>query len=127
MNFDQEFDRCAGWIGAALEYSGGTHTLADVRVSIQSGNLQFWPGKAAVVVTEIEFYPQRRILHLFLAGGDLEELKLMLVDIEEFARRMKCSAVTLTGRKGWTRSFLKDGGYTEEAVLMAKEFTDGQG
>lgn len=122
-----EFLRCKPWIEAALKHAGKTHEVSDVLDQILAGNLQLWPGESSVVVTEINTYPQRRTMNYFLAGGNLKELQRMVPDLEKWAISVGCSGVTLTGRKGWLRSFLKDSGYSEVWVVMAKELSNGQG
>lgn len=123
---EEILDRCRPHIEAALEYAGGTHLPGDVIRAILAGGLQLWPGEHSAIVTEIEHYPQMKTCHLFLAGGDLDELKLMLPSIEQWAAQNGCSKVTLAGRKGWQRSFLKDVGYEPGCWAMAKEL-HGQG
>lgn len=107
-------------IEAALSYSGGTHNFNDVCEQITAGRLQFWPGPRSVVVTEIIEYPRQRTLHFFLAGGHMAELEAMLPTILEWGRAQGCTSASLTGRKGWVRSFLKDEGWNESLVTMTK-------
>lgn len=116
-----ELERCAQWIEAALEYSGGTHTLQDVGDMIASGAAHLWPGKRSAGVTEIVNTPGMRNMHIWLAAGEMEELKEMHRCVELWARAAGCKRVTLSGRKGWERSFLKDRGYSPRWVTMAKE------
>ena len=108
-------------IEAALKYAGGTHKFDDVIESIRQDKMQFWPGARSAVVTEIVVHPQMRSLHYFLAGGDLDELKLMRPMIEAWGKSVGCTRVTLAGRKGWERSFLKDEGYEPQWFVLAKE------
>ena len=117
----EEFDRCAPWLEAALSYGGGTHTLNDLADGVASGGFQLWAGQTAVVLTEIITYPQSRTLHYFLAGGKMPELMKMQPDIEAWARQLGCNRITLAGRRGWLRSFLKDEGYAEKWTVMAKD------
>ena len=108
-------------IEAALYYAGGTHSYDDVVAQIHEGRLQFWPGPHSAVVTEIQEYPQRRTLHFFLAGGNLAELEVMLPGIMEWGRTQGCTAASMTGRRGWERTFLKREGWTANLVVMTKE------
>jgi hypothetical protein len=117
----KEFDRCAPWIAAALEYSGGTHTLDDIAEGVARGLFQFWPGRTSVIITEIITYPRLRACHYFLVGGTLEELALMRPEIEAWAKQLGCSRMTTAGRRGWLRTFLKDEGYTERWVTQVKD------
>lgn len=120
-----EFIRCGPWIEAALKHCGGTHKLDDVLEGILRGEFQLWPGVDSVVVTEICEFPRRKVLNYFLAGGDGQELRKMLVDLELFAKSRGCTAVTLTGRKGWLRSFLPKEGYEAQWQVMTKELGHG--
>lgn len=118
----QEFDRCRKHIAAALEYAGGTHDIEHIRESVLRGDLQLWPGEKSAIITEIEQYPLKRCLNFFLAGGDLAELQRMTPDIEQWAKTMwGCSSAKLTGRQGWSRTFLKDMGYEPKWITLAKD------
>lgn len=121
MNPLTEFMRLSSGIEAALEYSGGTHTLRDVLEALTKDVLQFWPGRNSFLITELEQYPRKKNCHIFLAGGNLTELEEMLPKVEDWAREQGCSAMTLTGRKGWTRSFLPGAGYEVKWTVMGKE------
>ena len=108
-------------VAAALEYSGGTHKIEDIAEGIKRGQFQLWPGKYSAVVTEIIVYPQLKDLHYFLAGGDLDELRLMRPLIEQWGKSIGCSRVSLAGRKGWERTFLKDEGYEPKWFILCKD------
>lgn len=118
----QEIERCLPWIADALEYSGGTHTPVDVAESILRGTMQLWPGPEACAVTEIVVYPSKKVLHVFLAAGNMEGIVDMQKSAEEWGKLQGCTAMTIAGRKGWAR-VLKDVGYQEKFVTLAKELT----
>lgn len=125
-----EFEFARPWIEAAVAHTGGTHTAEDVLNGILNGHLVLWATCECCAVTEIEFYPRRKNCHIFLAGGNLKALSELLGQIEKYAREMGCSAVTLTGRKGWARTFLAGRGYEEKWITLARdlreEVSDGQ-
>jgi len=109
-------------IEAALEHDLGLTTIEDVEQALADRRMLFWPGDNSAVVTELTHYPHGQILHVFLAGGNKEELYNMLDSIEEFARTLDCTHVTLAGRLGWMREQpLKDRNYKTAHVVMAKE------
>ena len=116
-----ELNRCRRWIEDALEYAGGTHNFNDIAATVLSDRFQIWPSNNAVVVTEIVVYPQLKDLHYFLAGGNLDELKAMRPIIEDWGRSIGCTRVSLAGRKGWERTFLKDEGYRPNWFVLSKE------
>ncbi len=121
MSEEEEFERLRHHVAAALEYSGGTHKVEDIAEGIRRGQFQLWPGKNSVVVTEIIVYPQLKDLHYFLAGGDLDELRLMRPIIESWGKEIGCSRVSLAGRKGWERTFLKGEGYEPKWFILCKD------
>ena len=49
------------------------------------------------------------VLHVFLAGGRREALFEMIDCAWEWGQSLGCSAMTLAGRKGWTRTMTKHG------------------
>lgn len=116
----EHFDRCRPYIEAALEYAG-THRIEHIEAGIEAGAFQFWPGHRSAIVTEISEYPLAKCMHFFLAGGDIKELQEMARYIEQAARRLGCTRMTLAGRRGWLRSFLVDDGYQDSWAVMAKE------
>lgn len=115
-----EFARCAPWLQAALDAGGNTHTLEDVWRSVREGRMQFWPAERAAAVTEIVVYPRLKTLHIFLAGGDMDQIVDMDASATEFARLNGCAKVTIAGRKGWAR-VLRDNGYAEGLTVLGKE------
>ena len=117
----EDFWRLAQYVKAALEYSAGTHTIEDVAQGVEGGRFQFWPGINSAVITEIIVYPRLKNLHYFLAGGDLDELKIMRPYIESWGKQNGCTRVTLAGRKGWARTFLADEGYSQKWHILSKE------
>jgi hypothetical protein len=121
LSEEAEFERLRHHVAAALEYSGGTHKVEDIAEGIRRGQFQLWPSKNSVVVTEIIVYPQLKDLHYFLAGGDLDELRLMRPIIESWGKEIGCSRVSLAGRKGWERTFLKGEGYEPKWFILCKD------
>ena len=121
MNDEEEFERLRHHVAAALEYSGGSHAVEDIADGIRRGFFQLWPGANSVIVTEIIVYPQLKELYVFLAGGDLDEIKLMQPLVESWGKSMGCNRVSLAGRKGWERSFLRDRGYEPKWFVLCKD------
>ena len=121
MSDQEHLERLRHHVEAALEYSGGTHNFDDVAEMVQANRLQLWPAKDSVVLTEIIVYPRLKNLHYFLAGGDLDELSRMRPLIESWGKSIGCTRVTLAGRRDWSKTFLKDEGYSPQWSVMAKE------
>jgi len=121
MSDFEHLKRLRHHVEAALEYSGGTHNFDDVAEMVGDHRLQLWPASNSVVLTEIIVYPRLKNLHYFLAGGDLDELSRMRPMIESWGKSIGCTRVTLAGRKGWAKTFLKDEGYSPQWSVLAKE------
>lgn len=116
-----EFKRCRQWLEDALEYADGTFNIIDVADGIAKGDMQLWPAKKAAAVTQIITYPRKKVLHAFLMGGEMEDVKRLEKDAVIWAKGQKCHAITLTGRPGWSKSFLKEVGYESAHISMTKE------
>jgi hypothetical protein len=116
----EHLERLRHHVEAALEYSGGTHHFADVRKMVEQNKLQVWPATESIVLTEIIVYPRLKNLHYFLAGGDLDELSRMRPMIESWGKSLGCTRVSLAGRRGWAKTFLKDEGYSPQWTVLAK-------
>ena len=121
MSDQEHLERLRHHVEAALESSGGTHNFDDVAEMVEDHRLQLWPAKDSVVLTEIIVYPRLKNLHYFLAGGDLDELSRMRPLIESWGKSVGCTRVTLAGRSGWSKTFLKDEGYSTKWSVMAKD------
>ncbi len=119
-NVVEELIRCKPWLEAALELSGGTHTLDDVVQAIIKGEMQFWPAPKGCAVTEIVNYPRKKVLHIFLAGGEMEQIIDMDDSAVEFAKMNGCTGMSIAGRKGWKR-VLKNKGYEETFTVLGKD------
>jgi hypothetical protein len=117
----EDLERLRHHVVAALEYSGGTHGIEDIAEGLETGRFQLWPAENSVIVTEIIVYPRLKNLHFFLAGGDLDEIQLMRPLIEQWGKNMGCTRVSLAGRKGWAKTFLKDEGYTPKWFVLSKD------
>jgi hypothetical protein len=104
-----ELERCRPWIEAALEYSGGTHNFDDVAEGLASGKMQLWPAPKGCIVTEIVVYPRKKVLNVFLGGGELDQLLDMHEDVIAWSKAQGCVALTITGRYGWKKPLTKHG------------------
>ena len=107
----------------ALEFAGGTHLWEDIVQAVNEGRMHFWPAEKSCVVTEVVCYPRARAIHIFLAAGDLMEIKGMDSTFQEFGRALDAKFITLSGRRGWTKA-LDDIGYKLSHVSMFKEIED---
>ena len=94
-------------LGEALAHARGTHSMDDLCAALVEGKLKLWVGDGCVGVTEFLQFPQRRVMNVFLAAGDLDALTRCKPGMEAFARGGGANAVMfygrVTGRTGWAR------------------------
>lgn len=106
------------YIEDALTYSSGTHDFEDIVAGVEAGTLQYWPGLSSAIITEIIDTPKKRLLHFFLAGGNLAELEVMWPLIREWGKSQGCTSASLVGRRGWERTFLAKHGWTTNLAVF---------
>ena len=104
-------------IESALAYSGGTHIFEDVVRGVVDGRMQAWINGDSIAITEIIVYPRKKVLHGFLASGNMRRVLEMVPSAAEWGRQQGCTAFTLAGRKGWQRGFGNRGWRTAFYVL----------
>ena len=119
-SLNAELRRCQKWIEDALGYAGGTHDYEDIVESVHKGRMQLWAGEEGCAITEIIKYPKMSTLHVFLAGGKMEQIIDFQTSAAEFAKMNGCSKMTLAGRHGWTRVLSKHG-WEHSFSVMSKE------
>jgi hypothetical protein len=95
-----------------IDTDGGTFDQVVERV--QDGHAQYWPCGSSVIITQISGLS----LHFWLASGTLAELQAVTPHILDFGREQGCTRATLTGRKGWLRSFLRDTGWKQSKIIQ---------
>lgn len=117
----EELIRCKEWIESALDVGGKTHSFKDIVDGVLSGHMQLWGGENGCAVTEIVVYPNKKVLHVFLAGGKLEQITDMESDAVKWAKAQGCDGMSLSGRKGWVKA-LKNYDWKPQQVVLTKEF-----
>ena len=108
-------------IEAALAHGGDTHTFDDVAAMIFDGRLQLWHGPSGCAVTEIIVYPRKKVLHCFLAGGEMAQILDMIDSAVAWGKTQGCESLTLSGRLGWQRVLSKHG-FRPVLVTMERPF-----
>lgn len=114
-----EWERCKGWLEPACEDGW---TIDAVEAEIREQRATFWPMANSAAVTQVMDYPKGKVLRVWLAGGDLNELTHFLPAGENYARMNGCIGVEMEARPGWER-VLK--GYRKHAVVLVKELCNG--
>ena len=125
MNITEELMRGKAWIESALKKGGETHDFKDIVDGVLSGHMQLWMGANGCAVTEVIVYPNKKVLHVFLAGGDkgygIKQITDMHDDAMAWGKEQGCNGMTVAGRKGW-KKVLQSKGWTEQFTTLLKEF-----
>jgi len=116
-----ELERCRPWIEDAIKRSGNLNTWAEVCAGIRSGKMQLWPTERGCIITEIVVYHDTNALHVFLAGGELDEILQMTENVKEWAKLQGCSFASFDGRFGWQKPLEKIG-WKPHSITMHLEF-----
>lgn len=113
--------RCRHWIEDALEHDGGLYMIEDIERIIRDGEAHFWAGERSAAVTQWWHFPRDKVLNLWLAGGDLEELtSRMFPAAEQWAAKRGATRIMLAGRPGW-RKAMAPHGFGPLSTLLIKE------
>jgi hypothetical protein len=115
-----DFERAAPYLERALEHAPHTHTLADLRAGVASGDFQLWPGERSAILTQIHQYPRATVLCIYLAGGLMSELLEMLPSVLTWARNWGCTSAFIAGRSGWAR-VLSARGWRQTQVILERD------
>jgi hypothetical protein len=125
--WELDFERLTPHITAALAYTGTppTHRLEDVRRGLADGHYQLWPSHRSVLITSLHRYPSGVVVcNVFLAGGHLEEIRVLLPILESWAKSQGCARMTCTGRIGWARTFVtSEEGWIPALTFYSKELS----
>ena len=125
MNITEELMRGKVWIESALKKGGETHDFKDIVDGVLSGHMQLWMGANGCAVTEVIVYPNKKVLHVFLAGGDkgygIKQITDMHDDAMAWGKLQGCDGMTVAGRKGW-KKVLESRGWSEQFTTLLKEF-----
>lgn len=118
-------ERARPWIEAALKADKRPlWTLADVGADLERGEAHLWMGDRSCIVSNfpgVGAVPER-VIHVWLAGGAMDEILTVTPWMEAQARAMGCTQVTIEGRKGWVRA-LAPQGYEYQATIIRKLLT----
>jgi hypothetical protein len=119
--FAEAWDRSKPFLANALAESGGEYTVDDVLSEIEQDHAIFYPTKLGAIVFRVVRYPRKRMLRIWLAGGDMDSCIDAMLDAAEFhAGQHECDGIEVVGRRGWER-VLKPYGFEHKRVMLIKE------
>jgi len=115
-----EMQRLRHVMERALPYTHRTHEINDLALLVLQGRARLWTTANSFCIVERVVYPRQTNYHVFLAGGDMDELRGLHEEIIAAAKADGAGAVTLTGRRGWVKA-LAAWGWKEEYTTMRLE------
>lgn len=107
-------------IEAALNYSNNSHSFDNIVDMVVTGTVHFYELKNSYILMEIQTFPNHKVYHVFLAGGEKEELLDVHPWMLENAKTLGCKFVSICGRLGWVKE-LKQHGWTYQYAILSKE------
>lgn len=105
-------------IAAALADLDQGFTTDDVLEMILDKDVHLIVGEKSAMCVEGLQTPGMRILHIWLAGGDLDELREGEKKFSGEWKKVGFNRISITGRSGWKRVL---SGYKQTAILLSKE------
>jgi hypothetical protein len=90
-------------IEKALRLGGNTHAVEDIVDLVRNRRAQLWENDGGVVVTEVNAYPRKKAVHLWLIAGRMADCLALEPEIEAWAIGQGCTIATAQGRRGWER------------------------
>ena len=122
--FIEAWERSKPFLANALEESGNEYTVDDVLRDIKDDHAIFYPTKKGASVFRIALYPRKRMLRIWLAGGDMESSIDSILEAAEYhATKHECDGIEVLGRRG-REKVLKPYGYEHKRVMLIKELGD---
>lgn len=118
MSFSASWDKARRILAPAIEH-GGTHGERDVLDALLDGAAQLWMLGESAAVSEVVNYPRVKACRVWLAAGNLDEIREIERQIETWAKSAGCGRLEIIGRKGWLRK-LK---HADARVLMMRDLT----
>lgn len=115
------------WVDKSMSHSSGERTVEQLLQLLYEGKAQCWcvlddsDSIVNITTTEILDYPNKRVLHIITSTGiDWENHKQEHKQLEDFAKSIGCSSISVWGRKGWSRK-LPSLGYEQTYVVFEKK------
>ena len=121
--FSESWERSKPFLADALGFSG-SHSVEDVLEEVKEGSAVFYPVRDGAAVFRLGEYPQKRVLLIWLYGGEMASNIEGVLEAAEFhAEQLECAELMIVGRRGWER-VLKPHGFAHQGVVLTKGIGD---
>ncbi len=106
-------------IEEALRYANGTHTFDDVCYMVFQGQFAWFVSDSdkSLVLTEIQTFPRKTVVHGFLVCGELDDLTKLIKEVMDYYTAKGYKHATMNGRPGWRKVMEQLGWKSANAVF----------
>jgi len=126
---DDVWNEVSPWVAKELENSNGEFDIDDIYLSLINREMQLWvmyekQEIVLAVVTQIMYFPQKKVCRIVGLGGQkhiLLEDKMCI--LEEWASERECHSVEAYVSSGTARK-LKKSGYNKTYTVVSKNIGD---
>ena len=117
--------RVVGLLQKALDSSpGDVYSLEDVKDAIETGRAQVFARGESILITEILIGSLGKIMAIWLAAGDIEDIAELEQIACDAARKFGCKKAVFNGRRGWTKHWLpRQAGWRPQHVGFVKDLS----
>lgn len=98
-----------------------THLWKDIVYGISIGHFHLITLPNGAIVCEFVNYPRLRACNIFLAGGDLEEMKELQPDLIKWAKENGAERLEIRGRLGWLKTFKNELDSDKTYIQISKD------
>ena len=121
--FTEAWERSKPFLVDALGFTG-SHSIDDVLEEVKDGSAVFYPVRDGAAVFRLGDYPQKKVLLIWLYGGEMASNINGVLEAAEFhAAELECTELMIVGRRGWER-VLKPHGFVHQGVVLTKDVGD---
>ena len=117
-NPKRDWKKVEPYIVAAAQRLKQGFSGSDILEMILEKDVHLIVGEKSAMVVEGIQTPRLRILHIWVAGGDLNELTAAEKQFSSEWKKIGFDRISITGRSGWKRVLPS---YEETAILLSKE------
>lgn len=96
-------------IRVALHHGRDAHKFDDIVAMIMANRVHFYALDKSFTIMEVLEFPQYKVYHCFLAGGELKGVIESIEPMSQVARALNCKYLSMSGRKGWGKVLAERG------------------
>lgn len=107
-------------IEKALRHAGNLHSFDDLARLVCAGSVIAIHRPGSIMFVEPLAFPQEKVLHVFLAAGELSTLlEIDATDLSDIAKSLGARQITMIGREGWLPHLSRQG-WSRAAIHMRR-------